>query len=92
MIRKSDRLLKGANCLGAKERFLGISVAGSRPSPGLSRSYLNEVQYGEGEVLITEAAVHHHLDERQERAGQLAQSKHYLVREHKRTQVFFCLS
>lgn len=31
--------------------------------------YLDEVQHSEGEVLITKAAVHHHLNENWQRPG-----------------------
>ena len=65
--------------------FPTVSAAGPQPAPALSRRpYLNEVQHGEGEVLVTEAAVHDHLDERQERARQLSQSKHHLAGGYER--------
>ena len=48
------------------------------------------MQHGEGEMLVTETAVHHHLDERQQWARQLSQSKHYLVRAEE--ECFFCHS
>lgn len=44
--------------------------------------YLDEVQHSEGEVLIAEAAVHHHLDEHRQRPRQLPQRVHHLWAEH----------
>jgi len=75
---KQPRLLKEAYCLEAEEYFLESpwQALGSRQAS--LRPYLNEMQHGKGEMLITETAVHHHLDERQERARQLSQGKHYL--------------
>lgn len=81
-------LSEAAQRLGAKEHR-SCRLSGEHP-PGLPRSYLNEMQHGEGEVLVTEAAVHHHLDERQQRAGQLPQSEHHL--DGKRGGLFFCHS
>lgn len=44
-----------------------------------SQAYLDEVQHGEGEALVAEAAVHHHLDECWQGARQLSQGKHDLA-------------
>lgn len=43
-----------------------------------AEGYLDEVQHGEGEVLVAEAAVHHHLHECQQRARQLTKCEHDL--------------
>lgn len=69
------------------------ALLGSPQSAGYSRYgegnevYLNEVQHREGKVLITETAVHHHLHECQQGAGQLSQSKHDLVGDTKESAV-----
>lgn len=73
-----------------RNAFLVSHPQALRLSPGFLRSYLNEMQHGEGEMLVTETAVHHHLNERQQWACQLSQSKHHLARGQKRSEPFCC--
>lgn len=89
MIRKSNwGYLKKPTAWGQRNTSSGSQWQALSSRQASQRSYLNEMQHGEGEMLVTETAVHHHLDERQERAGQLSQGKHYLVRERETRRIF----
>lgn len=79
MIRKT-KLLKEASAWEPKQCFPRSQLQARRLPQVFTGSYLDEMQHGEGEMLVTETAVHHHLDERQQRARQLSKSKHHLVR------------
>lgn len=89
MIRKNKKAIKRSTLTGSKGLLSQPQAQASGCREVWLEAHLNEMQHGEGEALVTEAAVHHHLNERQERARQLSQSKHYLVGGQERSKSFF---